>query len=173
MSLLAMLKKGGLRQLATAIPATFATDAPLALPKVARVATVAVANSQIAVANDPAPPPDSVAIDNPDRWCWPQSTAMTGSEIQTFTSRLARFTDKGLIQIDAESMADKLVQRDRGSDDRRLCLECAHLGGYGVTSWRCGNWQAAKVAHRAQDSRLPADLVMQLQRCDGFKGTAL
>ena len=41
-----MLKKGGLRQLATAIPATFATDAPLTLPKVARVAKVAVANGQ-------------------------------------------------------------------------------------------------------------------------------
>ena len=170
MSLLAMLKKGGLRQLATAIPATFATDAPLALSKVARVARVAVANPQPPAANDPAPPPDAVAIDNPDRWCWPSGMAMTGSEIDSFTARLARFTDKGLIQIDAESLSDKLVQRDRESDDRRLCLECTHLGGYGATSWRCGNWQAAKVAHRAQDSKLPADLVMQLQRCDGFKG---
>ena len=41
-----MLKKGGLRQSATAIHATFATDAPLTLPKVARVAKVAVANGQ-------------------------------------------------------------------------------------------------------------------------------
>lgn len=119
-------------------------------------------------ANDPAPPPDAGAIYAADRWGWPNSTAMTGSEIDTLTARLARFTDKGLIQIDAESLADKLVQRDRESDIRRLCFECTHLAGYGVTSWRCGNWQAAKVAHRARDNQLPADLVQQLQRCDGF-----
>ena len=41
-----MLKKGGLRQSATAIHATFATDAPLQLSKVAEVAKVAVANGQ-------------------------------------------------------------------------------------------------------------------------------
>ena len=41
-----MLKKGGLRQSATAIYATFATDAPLQLSKVAEVAKVAVANGQ-------------------------------------------------------------------------------------------------------------------------------
>jgi len=46
MSLMAMLKKGGLRQSATAIHATFATDAPLQLSKVAEVAKVAVANGQ-------------------------------------------------------------------------------------------------------------------------------
>lgn len=127
-----------------------------------------------AAANDPAPPLDAVAMDNPDRWCWPYGTAMTGAEIDSFTARLARFTDKGLTADDAESLADKLVQRDRESDDRRQCLECSHLGGYGVTSWRCGNWQAAKVAHRApQDSKLPADLVMQLQRCDGFNWTTV
>lgn len=173
MSLLAMLKKGGLRQLATAIPAIFATVDIETLPKVATVATVAVANPLTPAANDPAPPPDSVAIDNPDRWCWPSGTAMTGAEIDSFTARLARFTDKGVIHADAERIADKLVQRDRESDDRRLCLECTHLAGYGATSWRCGNWQAAKVAHGAQDSKLPADLVMQLQRCDGFKGATV
>ncbi|OQW86365.1 MAG: hypothetical protein BWK72_17920 [Rhodoferax ferrireducens] len=93
---------------------------------------------------------------------------MTGSEIDLFTARLARFTDKGLIHGDAESLADKLVTRDRDDDDRRLCVECTHLAGYGRASWRCGNWQAAKVAHRARDAQLPADLVLTLQRCDGL-----
>lgn len=111
-------------------------------------------------ANDPAP--------DPDRWAWPHSAAMTGAEIDTLTARLARFTDKGLTLDDGEALADKLVTRDRDSDDRRLCLECTHLGGYGVTSWRCGNWQRAGVAHRARDVQLPADLVRTLQRCDGF-----
>lgn len=106
--------------------------------------------------------------ENPDRWCYPDSTAMTGREIDLFTARLARFTDKGVSHADAESMVDRLVQRDRESDDRRLCLECTHLGGYGRTSWRCGNWQRAGVARQARDAQLPADLVLQLQRCAGL-----
>ena len=65
-------------------------------------------------------------------------------------------------------LADKLVTRDRDLDDRRICLECRHLSGVGQTSWRCGNWQAAGVAIRSRDSLLPADLVLLLQRCDGF-----
>ena len=111
-------------------------------------------------ANDPAA--------DPDRWAWPHSQAMTGAEIDTFTARLARFTDKGLSLDDSEALADKLVTRDRESDERRLCLECTHLGGYGATSWRCGNWQAATVANRARDVQLPGELVRTLQRCDGF-----
>lgn len=160
MSLLAMLKKGGLRQTATAIPATFATAAPVTPTQIARVATVAVANQEKSPANDPTP--------DPDHCCWPHSTAMTGREIDTFTARLARFTDKGTSTDVGEALADKLVIRDRESDDRRLCLECLHLAGYGPGSWRCGNWQAAGTAIKARDAGLPADLVWQLQRCDGF-----
>jgi len=119
-------------------------------------------------ANDPAPTPDTLAIVDPDRWAWPHSTAMTGSEIDTFTARLARFTDKGLTTDDGEALADKLVTRDREDDDRRLCLECRHLSGYGHTSWRCGNWEAAGVAIRPRDTQLVVDLVQRLQRCDGF-----
>jgi hypothetical protein len=122
-------------------------------------------------ANDSKPKPETVTdspqtevIDNPDRWCWPNSTAMTGAEIVTFTARLARFTDKGVIHAEAELLADRLVTRDRESDDRRLCLECAHLR-YG---WRCGNWEQAAVAIKARDAGLPGDLVRTLQRCDGF-----
>lgn len=164
MSLANLLKKGSLLGRATAIPATFATDAPLTLPKVARVATVAVANNQNPAANDPAPTPNTLAIVDPDRWCWPNSTAMNSAEIDTFTARLARFTDKGVSHGDAERLTDKLVMRDREQDDRRLCMECTHLRGYGA----CGNWQLAGVAIRARDVQLPADLVQQLQRCDGF-----
>ncbi|GAB3480281.1 hypothetical protein GCM10011496_22230 [Polaromonas eurypsychrophila] len=94
---------------------------------------------------------------------------MTGAEIDTFTARLARFTDKGLGLGDAEALADKLVTRDRESDDRRLCLECFHLSGQSGKAWDCRNWQAAKVASRARDAQLSAALVTQLQRCDGFK----
>lgn len=111
--------------------------------------------------------PDPVA-DEHDPCCWPNSTAMTGHEIDTFTARLARFTDKGTSTDVGETLADKLVIRDRESDDRRLCLECRHLAGYGPESWRCGNWQAAGTAIKARDAGLPADLVWRLQRCDGF-----
>jgi len=103
-----------------------------------------------------------------DRWAWPNSAAMNGAEIDLFTARLHRFTDKGLNIADGESLADKLVVRDREADDRRFCLECRHLSGHAQASWRCGNWQAAGVAIRSPDSHLPADLVLQLQRCHGF-----
>ncbi len=105
-------------------------------------------------ANDPAP--------DPDRWCWPHSAAMTGREIDTFTARLARFTDKGVNPDDGEALADELVTRDRESDDRRLCLECAHLAGRGP--WRCNQWRRAGMGQPG----IPAAMVIQLQRCDGF-----
>jgi hypothetical protein len=113
-----------------------------------------------AAANDPAP--------DPDRWCWPHSTAMNTAELDLFAARLERFTDKGVIQIEAEGLADKLAYRDRDSDDRRLCLECTHLAGYGQSSWRCANWQAAGVAIKARDAKLPVELTRKLQRCGGF-----
>ena len=114
-------------------------------------------------ANDPAP--------DLDRWCWPHSTAMTGAEIDTFTARVIGFTDKGVTPTDGEALADKLVTRDRETDDRRLCLECVHLAGH-AGSWGCRAWQRAGVAVKARDAGLPGDVVQLLQRCDGFKGTA-
>ena len=110
----------------------------------------------------------AAADTDPDRWCWPHGTAMNTVEIDTITARLARFTDKGMRLTDAEALADKLVVRDREGDDRQLCLECVHLSGVGPTSWRCGNWQAAGIAIRPHDTQLPAELVVQLQRCGGF-----
>ena len=111
----------------------------------------------------------SIAVtEDPDRWCWPFSSAMNGAEIDTFAARLHKFADKDLARNDGETLADKLVLRDRDQDDRRICLECKHFTGHGAGSWRCGNWQAAGVAIRSRDTQLPADLVVQLQRCDGF-----
>jgi hypothetical protein len=111
----------------------------------------------------------SIAVtEDPDRWCWPHSSAMNGVEIDTFAARLHQFTDKGLARHDGEALADKLVLRDREQDDRRVCPECKHFAGHGAGSWRCGNWQGAGVALRSRDSLLPTDLVLQLQRCHGF-----
>lgn len=182
MSLANLIKKGGLSGRATAIPATFATEVPNHLAKVAPVATVAVATAPEQAVDD-APAPDRDAWEErsaiaqydggltgqdaevlADSCCWPNSTAMNGAEIDAFTSRLARFTDKGLSLDDAERLADELAQRDREADDRRVCLECGHLR----TGGRCGNWQAAGVAMRARDAQLPGDFTTMLQRCDGF-----
>jgi hypothetical protein len=45
---------------------------------------------------------------------------MKPAELEAFTARLARFTDKGVTQIGAEVTVTELVGRDRDSDDRRL-----------------------------------------------------
>lgn len=158
MSLADLMKKGSLRAAATATPATLATDNPQPTQSVAAVATVAVASAVDEAANEPTP--------DPDRWCWPASAAMNGAEIDTFTARVVRFTDKGVSLVDAERLSDKLAMRDREDDDRRLCLECVHLRCAG--RWRCGNWVQSGVAIRPQDTQLPGELVLRLQRCDGF-----
>ncbi len=95
----------------------------------------------------------------PDRWCWPRSAAMNGAEIDTFTARLACFTDRGLSLSDAEVLADKLVLRDRDGDERRLCLECENL-----SRRRCSQWQQAGIG----GPEVSVDLVGVLQRCAGF-----
>ena len=111
-------------------------------------------------ANDPAP---EVPAD-PDRWCWPHSTAMNTGEIDVFTMRLDNFIRRGLLESESEKLADKLVLRDRESDDRRLCLECAHLAGWAGVM-RCAQWQRAGLGAAG----VPAGYHLVLQRCDGFK----
>ena len=86
-----------------------------------------------------------------------------------FMARLTQFTSMGVIHPQTETLATLLTDRDRGGDDRKLCLECQHLTGYATGSWRCNNWAQAGVAIRVQDAGIPNDLVCQLQRCWGFK----
>jgi hypothetical protein len=105
---------------------------------------------------------------DPDRWCWPYSSAMNGAEIDTYAMRQYQFTDKGLTRKDGAALADKLVMRDRESDDRRVCVECKHFAGHVAGSWRCDNWQAAGFGIGLRDAQLSADLVLQLQLCNGF-----
>ena len=160
MKLAILLMRGSLRRVATATHATPATDGHLKQSHVATVATVAVAKAQNASAK--------IASPDPNRWCWPRSTAMNGAEIDTFLARLQQFTGKGLTHSVAEALADKLVLRDRVSDGRRVCLECKNFSGYGAGSWRCCNWLSAGVATQARDAALSANLINQLQHCDGF-----
>ena len=103
------------------------------------------------------------AMPDPDRWCWPHSSAMTGREIDTMAERTSLFNRRGLAALDAELLADKLVNRDREADERRLCLECAHLSRAG--GLRCAQWQRAGLGAPG----VPAGLELMLQRCDEFK----
>lgn len=113
-----------------------------------------------AVANPETPAANAPAI-NPDRWAWPHSSAMNGQELDTLMARQDLFQQRGATPQDAERMADKLVTRDRGDDERRLCLECRHLRGEGP--YRCGNARAAGV-----HTDLARDMVLNLQHCHGY-----
>lgn len=123
-------------------------------------AKMAVSSSKL------SPPLSSAAAEmpDPDRWCWPHSSAMTGREIDAMVERTSLFTRRGLGALEAELLADKLVTRDREWDDRRLCLECAHLSG-GAGAMRCARWQQAGLGANG----VPAGLHLVLQRCNGFK----
>ena len=113
----------------------------------------------------PVPPvSDSSATANPDRYCWPHSKALNSAEIDTFTARVRQFIRCGLDGTKAEGLADALVVRDRDADDRRLCLECRHLKA-GGSAWSCAQWRGAGLA----GAGVSADVVMLLQRCNGFK----
>lgn len=63
---------------------------------------------------------------DPDRWCWPHSSAMATVEIERFTSRVMLFMRRGLDGAQADELADRLVIRDREGDDRACCAECRH-----------------------------------------------
>jgi len=78
--------------------------------------------------------------------------AWTNAEIATFEKRQARACWLGY-GARADRVADMLLHRDRGMDDRSLCIECAHAG----PGWRCAKREAF--------------IVHLLQRCPAFKET--
>ncbi len=86
-------------------------------------------------------------------------------ETSTLDNRTKLFMRHGLVTVQAEQLAFKLVDRDRDLDDRKICLECGNLSRNG--GWRCGNWRTAGIGAPS----VPDDLVRQLQRCDGFKNS--
>ena len=112
----------------------------------------------LAAANDPAP--------DPDRWCSPHSSAMNGREIEMFSARLGRFTDKGVRLDQSEALAKRLLVLDREGDGRSLCLESKHLAGQ-ASAWRCSNWERAGIFQSAAHNQLATDWVLQLQSCHG------
>ena len=141
-----------------------ANDAEAEL-SVARIAFANPPDSKLAPGNTVVTVKISSGAPDPDRWCWPHSDAMTGAEIVTFTGRLVLFTAKGLTPNDADVLADKLLARDRESDDRYVCLECIHMHG------RADHQQCLRLQFAGMSGPMvAAGQVAQLQRCDGFEG---
>ena len=153
---------GGLSRAEAEALAGYSKKSEVAPLKVANVA----AESSAKPATDDAQAKANDTHD-PDRLCWPHSSAMNGQEISTFTGRLSWVTRKGMCLEDAESLADRLVIRDREGDDRRACLECAYFEGF--AGCRCLNCSAAKVP----STQLADDFVVQLRRCPGFAQQSL
>ncbi len=99
------------------------------------------------------------AANDPARWCWPNTTAMSPAEINTFLARQRLFLSRGASADMAEALADRMVRRDREGDDRGLCLECQHLRGSGP--YRCAVPRRADL--RQPD--IPRVLALTIQRC--------
>lgn len=127
-------------------------------PSVATVTTVAmVASSK----SESTATKKVVPISNPDRWCWPNGPAMNGQEISVFNKRNNFFLARGWGA--AEAVADRLVRRDRESDDRVVCLECVHY----TKRW-CANANAAELSPTKSSTEIATNLIPLLQRCPGF-----
>jgi hypothetical protein len=77
--------------------------------------------------------------------------------------RVALFLTHHVPATEAVQLAARLSRRDRERDERRLCLECAHLSG-AADARRCANWRATGM----RGNTIPAELVSMLQRCAGF-----
>jgi hypothetical protein len=116
MSLATLIKRGSLRHLATAIPATAATDAGTHGPPVATIATVAVATAPDWAANDPEPSSQDLAH--------------------------ARLIDMGLDDPEAAKLAEWMVLRQEHGEDQIVCYECKH---FRPNRKRCGNHIKAEM----------------------------
>ena len=109
---------------------------------------------QDSAANASATPNPAPATD-PDRWCWPHSPAMNTTEVDTFTARLARFTDKGVSYDEAERLADALEHWTKD---------------YATTDFDCemGEQAAAELRRQASFIKDLKDEVVEQCRINGM-----
>lgn len=83
----------------------------------------------------------------------PNSLPWGDKQIARFQYRVGLFKRRGMREPDAETLADRLAERDWEKDDRRTCVECKHL----QRSLTCF-------------LKLPITVDwMQLIRCEGFE----
>ena len=82
-------------------------------------------------------------------------------EISAFSARVQFLLRRGIGAGDADDLAERLTLRDRDGDDRRMCVECSHLGDGG----RCLAAAAGRV-HGADRRMEPVQTI--LTRCVAF-----
>ena len=87
--------------------------------------------------------------------------AWDDNELTAFTTRVLLLQRRGIEADDADNLAERLTLRDRDGDDRRMCVECSHLGDGG----RCLAAAAGRV-HGADRRLEPVPTI--LQRCEAF-----
>lgn len=76
--------------------------------------------------------------------------------------RVALFVRRGLPEGEASALAEQLLLRDADWDERRMCIECAHLQRDGVCFAARQGW-----IHGA--SRYLTPVQDMLQRCERFE----
>ena len=87
--------------------------------------------------------------------------AWDDAELSAFTTRVLVLQRRGIEADGADHLAERLTLRDRDGDDRRMCVECSHLGDGG----RCLAAAAGRV-HGADRRMEPVPTI--LQRCEAF-----
>ncbi len=107
--------------------------------------------------------------EDPDRWCWPHSSAMNGAEIDRFLQRTSSYTERGIDTPGAERLADQLVARDRDLDERHTCMECTALKAASHGGWRCLRMHTDPLGGQSSKLPLAKDFVTLLQCCDQFR----
>ncbi|WP_156480963.1 hypothetical protein [Variovorax sp. PAMC 28711] len=90
---------------------------------------------------------------------------MNTGELDRMVARVDQFFNRGISLKHAIAVADALVIRDRGSDDRRLCLECSNIRGT-IDRSRCTVWLQADISRQEM-----GELVSMPQRCPAFSDT--
>ena len=88
--------------------------------------------------------------------------AMSDAECARFIKRVALFRRRGWPEVEAEQWAERLLQRDRDLDERRICQECSELQQDGVCFPARQGWMRG-VSKRLEPVR---DV---LQRCGWFR----
>lgn len=82
--------------------------------------------------------------------------------LKRLEKRIALFVRRGYDEEQASETAELLLLRDADQDDRRMCIECAHLQ-------RDGGCFAARQGWISGASRYLTPVQNMLQRCERFK----
>lgn len=93
--------------------------------------------------------------------------ALTEKQLLRMQFRIALFRRRGLSEAAAETLADRLAERDFDRDDRRCCLECLHLQTPG-TCFQAQRGLIPNTTTRKNVEHAYASVRDLLQRCEAF-----